>query len=103
MTLDPEQLKRAFRAIERWLPFACPVCKREEWAVMDTLYEMREFTSHGRLSLGGKVIPSLPVLCKTCGYTLLFNAVQLGLAVQPSPEPPPAHDPLGILGEAKPK
>ena len=50
----------------------CPICQASAWGVGDDL--LRLWTS--------KHVPSYPcivVVCNNCGYTMLFNAVRMGL------------------------
>jgi len=59
---------------------ACPVCGHHAWSISDTILEMREF-DNGNLNLntGSAVMPILVALCDNCGYTIMMNAVKLGI------------------------
>ena len=56
----------------------CPVCGHNSWTVSDELVEIRPFKG-GAMVLGGALFPLMVVTCTTCGHTLLFNAVVVGL------------------------
>ena len=56
----------------------CPVCKENDWAVHDSLSELREF-NQGVLVFGGSIIPIASITCNCCGHTLHFNAIKAGL------------------------
>ena len=56
----------------------CPVCKENDWAVHDTLSELREF-NQGTFVVGGPIIPLASITCNNCGYTMNFNAIKAGL------------------------
>jgi predicted nucleic-acid-binding Zn-ribbon protein len=74
----PSASERSRRINEKWILDAkCPICGVKEWL-------MGEFT---RLPMqtqsddeAGRSYPLVPVACGNCGYTVLFNAVVLGLA-----------------------
>ena len=61
--------------------FVCSVCKINDWAVHDTLSELREF-NQGTILVGGPVIPIASITCNNCGFTMQFNAIKVGL-IQP--------------------
>ena len=57
---------------------ACPVCDNNQWGLGGEIAEIRTF--HGGAVLGaGGVYPLISVNCETCGYTMLFNALVVGL------------------------
>lgn len=58
--------------------FFCPVCKENNWAIHDSLSELREFNK-GALSIGGPIVPIASITCNNCGYTMHFNAIKAGL------------------------
>jgi aconitase B len=59
----------------------CPICKKTDWAIGDTIQEIRQFRG-GNLILGGPLYPVFLVTCTVCGYTILFNAIVAGLVEQ---------------------
>jgi len=63
----------------------CPVCHHNQWAVFDTIYEIREFVG-GSINVGGAIVPCIAVTCKHCSNTLFFNAIKLGLVPPPEKE-----------------
>ncbi len=54
--------------------FKCPVCHTERWSVQDP----GEIPIRGPF-LPGKAYPSVVFICENCGYTMLFNAVVMGV------------------------
>jgi hypothetical protein len=85
MKLSEEQKSQMLKRLdEAWgAERICSVCHHNEWAVFDTIYEIREFV--GGMDVGrGAVIPCVAVTCKHCSNTLFFNAIKLGLV--PTPE-----------------
>jgi predicted nucleic-acid-binding Zn-ribbon protein len=71
----------------------CPICNNTQWSASESLAELRQFDK-GNLVVGGKVYPLLVLICKTCGYTLLFNAIKTGLVKLPENTPPLANTQL---------
>ena len=73
------------RKVEEWLDDKwsgakeCPVCGNNAWNIVPHTYETREFKG-GDLVLPGSVIPHVVVMCNVCGYTVLFNAIAVGVA-----------------------
>lgn len=80
MKLNEEQKNKAIDTLSSFLKTPCSVCESKDWILNDTIFELREFQGGG-LVIGGKssVFPVITVICKHCGNTLFFNAIQLGL------------------------
>jgi predicted nucleic-acid-binding Zn-ribbon protein len=57
---------------------SCPICNHDDWTVAE-LGEVRMYEP-GRLS--SQILPVVPISCDTCGYTMFFNAVTLGVERQ---------------------
>jgi hypothetical protein len=56
----------------------CPICiSRTTWAI-STLVEVREF-NEGNHCPGAGITPLIQVECNNCGYTVLFNAIAIGV------------------------
>ena len=56
----------------------CPICiSRTTW-VIGTPVEVREF-NEGNHCPGAAITPLIQVECSNCGYTVLFNAIALGV------------------------
>ena len=56
----------------------CPLCKKSQWSVSDTLWEVREFFQGG-LKVGSPVYPVIIVTCNNCGNTYFLNAIVAGI------------------------
>jgi hypothetical protein len=56
----------------------CPICiPTTVWGI-GTLVEVREF-NEGNHCPGAAITPLIQVECQNCGYTVLFNAIALGV------------------------
>jgi hypothetical protein len=61
-------------------PRDCPICRKNDWTIVDKIYEIREFyEGNFVIGGGGAIFPLIAVVCKVCGYTLFFNAILLGI------------------------
>ena len=82
MTLSEEQLKSLLDKLNEHSNggIKCPVCGKQLWVVNKTVMEMREF-NNGDLVIGGNasMMPLVTLTCSSCGNTLFFNALRLGL------------------------
>jgi hypothetical protein len=92
--LTPEQLNKAQAWLSaHWINSACPFHGLTTWEVGGVLAQAMAYVGGG-LVVGGPVYPFLVVTCSHCGYSVLVNALKIGI-VQPeqpvqSPELPPA-------------
>ncbi len=88
MKLSEEQKSQMIKRLdEAWgAERICPVCHHDEWAVFDTVFEVREFVGGSVNVSGGAIIPCIAVTCKHCSHTLFFNAIKLGLVPPPEKE-----------------
>lgn len=86
--LTEEELAKAVDWLNKqWKPGKCPFCGQETWEVLDHLLTPVRFTPGGGIALGGVTLPSLPIVCTTCGYTAFMNAIVMGiLSPQKTPE-----------------
>ena len=74
--IDTQKLLEHLRA--KWLNRPCPICQGGPWSVSDKTFQLLEFNQAG-LTLGGPVVPVVPVICTNCGNTVLINALIVGL------------------------
>jgi len=88
MKLTEGQKNKAIEVLSGFLKSPCNVCQGKDWILNDTIFELREFQG-GALVIGGKnsIFPVITVICKTCGNTLFFNAIQLGLIKKEGEQP----------------
>ena len=81
---QPSELKIDKKQAQEWLsekwtaPTVCPISGDNNWAIADDFVQPMRYTGGG-LTIGGPGYPVVMVICATCGYTLLFNAVVMGL------------------------
>lgn len=88
MNLKQSDLKRITDYLETQVGqegIKCSVCRRGTWSISRTVAELRPFQK-GSLSLGGGVLPVVVFICMTCGHTLFFNAITLGIVEIPPKE-----------------
>jgi hypothetical protein len=70
--------------VEAWLkkkwraPVTCPVSQDNNWIIGDHVVTPVNWATKG-LIVGGRVYPQVMLICKTCGHTLLFNAMVMEL------------------------
>lgn len=57
---------------------ACPICENSRWGICDMVGEVRQMPPENPLN-GEAAYPLVIVTCQTCGYSLLFSAVTVGL------------------------
>ncbi|HCE4792025.1 TPA: hypothetical protein NKQ44_004442 [Vibrio parahaemolyticus] len=63
----------------KWGDTPCPMCKGDKgWGVLDKIVEFPEYTI-SKSSGQSTVLPVIPVTCKNCGYTVVINAITIGL------------------------
>lgn len=58
----------------------CPVCKHDDWTIGDVFDAPVRTEAPQEPGLPVQVYAHVPVICTTCGYTMLFNAVWAGVA-----------------------
>jgi predicted nucleic-acid-binding Zn-ribbon protein len=49
----------------------CPVCTSSNWGVGEDIVRLQ--------TIKGPAYPSIVVVCNTCGYSMLFNAVRMNV------------------------
>lgn len=78
---EAEQAKAKAWIARFWNNFqGCPICGRKEWQLAGNLVNLHIAYPDAALTVGGPVYPQALLICETCGYTMLFNAVMMGLA-----------------------
>lgn len=55
----------------------CYICTNTQWC-MGSINETKEY-NEGNHCPGAGITPLVQIHCATCGYTLLFNAIALGV------------------------
>ena len=82
MKLTEEQRAKLIKKLEEvWPPpRTCSSCSKQNWSITDRIMELREF-NQGSMVLGGDqtLIPTVVASCNSCGNTVVFNAILLGL------------------------
>jgi len=86
--LTPEELGRAQVWLStHWTNPICPFHGPTNWEVGGIVGQVLAFTGGG-LTVGGPVYPFIVVSCSICGYSVLVNALKVGII---SPSEPPAQ------------
>lgn len=78
MILTEQQWSELAAHLESTVANGCPVCGNMHLNLGHVVFEMRAF-AFGKVDPGGPILPLATVECSGCGYTMLFNAVSLGL------------------------
>jgi hypothetical protein len=55
-------------------PFPCLACGGEEWRIGDIIA-----APYMPVTLGGPVVPLVPLFCRQCGYSVFFSAALMEL------------------------
>lgn len=63
----------------------CPLCGGQDFAMADRVFELVEHSPDIE-TRERRVAPVLPVFCLKCGYTMLVNAIVLGIVPAGKPE-----------------
>ena len=115
VTFSPEQLERVLAAVKDRVPNTgkCQICGSDDWQIQDG---MAQVTMHpipfpaptafptSRWTIPSPFLPSVVLICTTCGQTVFLNALVLGLGDLLGPPPPAAEwspeHPEASAGEA---
>lgn len=83
MPVNSEQLESVKKWIEERSPsLSCPGCGGKDWAIQNELaFALLIDAQDGQINQR-KGYPMVAVTCKNCGYTALFNAIQMGIMPQ---------------------
>ena len=80
LTKKQKQGIEAFFSKRGTLPNECPICRKRAWVFTDGIFKLPELIGEKGMKLKeSQVIPIFTVMCRNCGHTLLFNAIQLGI------------------------
>ncbi len=56
----------------------CPICSSNDWDLRDKIFEIRDLPQENKI-FGGSLYPVIILKCKKCAYSLLFNAIDIGI------------------------
>jgi hypothetical protein len=82
MAFTAEQRQQIADNVARKAPTigACFLCGTRDWQLGDGIVNLRlSDQAGGELVSGGRVLPSIPLLCTNCGNTVLLNVFTTGL------------------------
>lgn len=71
---------------KRGVSKTCPMCGNKHFSIAPAYFVNLLQTSVGNLSLGGKSIPSIPIICTNCGFISQHAIGILGIVPKESPE-----------------
>lgn len=76
--LSPAEMQAAKDWIKKYYPEGrCSICKEQKWKSSSRLFCLPEYSDE---DCGVKqVLPCVVLICETCGHTVSFNAVLMGL------------------------
>jgi len=57
----------------------CPICGTKSWQLQDQFAVFSVSERPDQVTLGGRVLPSLVIICSNCGNTMFLNLKILGL------------------------
>lgn len=61
---------------EHWKNRACPVCRENDWGILEQLLEM---PVGPRVPIAPQEYPCVMIACRNCGHALLFSAARMGI------------------------
>src|ERR1700722_4647569 len=85
LTSEDEAKAREWFATHWKSDLICPICGSDQWHTIPHVVTLPRLAGDGLLP-GTVTYPQLAVMSVPCGYTLLFNAVVMGIA--PAGPPP---------------
>lgn len=80
MKISIEQQKALQAQLDK-LDIHCAACGKDNFTLVDKIYELREF-NEGNVIIGGpdsSVIPLVVLVCVDCGALVTLSAIKLGL------------------------
>jgi hypothetical protein len=88
MIVDEKQIESVIEKLKGYSnpPKPCPICGKNGWNVLDTIFEIREFNGANKNQEGeSRVIPFVVMSCANCSNSVFLNAIHLGI-VAPDPK-----------------
>ncbi len=74
---DKEKIQKWLK--EKWKASnLCPISQDNKWIINDYVTTPMNFGGGGMI-VGGQVTPQIMMICASCGYTLYFNAMVMGI------------------------
>ena len=76
LRVDPAVILDWFRS--KWSDQECPICHEHSWRVETTGFRLERLTFVGQEVSGPPFLILIPVTCKNCSYTMLFDNNDIG-------------------------
>ena len=78
--LSPEDKEKIQKWLnEKWkVPKHCPISQDNNWIIGDYVTTPMNYGGGGMI-IGGQITPQIMMICTSCGYTLHFNAMFMGI------------------------
>jgi predicted nucleic-acid-binding Zn-ribbon protein len=69
-----QTFNQAVKQIEsKWKDHSCPICTNKEWLISTRIWKFAEYET------AESIMPFIAMMCQNCNYTILFNAIGLGV------------------------
>ena len=87
MRIPESRLQEILDRIDRlWPDRTCPTCQGKSISLSPTIFELLEHIHPGESPAEPKhVYPVVVMQCRTCGHSLLFSAIALGVDLHAGP------------------
>lgn len=83
MELNEKQTKQIqdFCESEAFRKGKCPICGKDEFELITTVFKLYEFNKPNTPSIEQKhsQFPVIPIVCKNCGYTMFISPLASGI------------------------
>ncbi len=76
--IEVEKKRLVEKINEIWGDTTCPICQKHDWTTSGEIYTPSLINEQGRIDLGKKMLPLMPITCSNCGNTLFINGKVLG-------------------------
>ena len=78
MNLNESQNRLITQRIKKVWPGdrPCPICSKSTYWDISGIHQIQQY-NEGNYCPGAPVSPLVSVVCRACGYTILFNAIAL--------------------------
>lgn len=76
LRVDPDTLLAWFD--DKWKDHECPICHGRSWRVETTGFRLERLALQDQDSGGAPFLILIPVICKNCSYTALFDNDAIG-------------------------
>lgn len=79
MPFTEEQLEKIKQITQPLLTKGCYVCGSVDWKLCEEFVTYGSFDGEYKVVIEGKVVPAVAVICRGCGNTHTFSALEMNL------------------------